>query len=367
MPIQCPKIADLPHPPPGKAGWPWTGESTQLPDRMPNGSHWPKISIVTPSLNQGVFIEETIRSVLLQGYPDLEYIIIDGGSKDHSIEIIRKYENWLAYWVSEPDEGQAHAINKGFKRASGRLVAWLNSDDSYLPQTLSCIANVFSSHPEIEMIYGDIYLIDAESAHLRLLTSHDFDKEKGIRLTFVPQPASFWRMILFEKVGHLNESYHYIFDLEYWVRVSLICRMMYIKSPLANFRVHEKAKTQAYQISTTLEGLLLYKRLFSDPRTPKHILKFKRDELRHWYERLGLNYVDEGLRAKACLSFVKSILTQPWRPRSLILAARIFDTLFATHLAERKSFWRKLKKLFSHGTQEDLAHGTSFCSKMKGH
>ena len=117
--MRCPTINELPSPPPGKRGWPWTEDSPQLPDTMPDGSPWPKISIVTPSLNQGPFIEETIRSVLLQGYPNLEYIIMDGGSTDESIEIIKKYEPWLAYWESEPDRGQSHAINKGFQRASG--------------------------------------------------------------------------------------------------------------------------------------------------------------------------------------------------------------------------------------------------------
>src|SRR4030042_6265175 len=126
--MRCPTLKELPSPPQGKTGWPWTEESPQLHNTMPDGSPWPKISIVTPSFNQGQFIEETIRSVLLQGYSDLEYIIIDGGSKDDSIELIRKYEKWLTYWVSEPDHGQSHAINKGFRKASGEIVAWLNSD-----------------------------------------------------------------------------------------------------------------------------------------------------------------------------------------------------------------------------------------------
>ena len=113
--MRCPTLKELPPSEAGKTGWPWTEESPQLPDNMPDGSPCPKISIVTPSLNQGQFIEETIRSVLLQGYPNLEYIIIDGGSTDGSVDIIKKYEKWLAYWITEPDRDQGHAINKGFE------------------------------------------------------------------------------------------------------------------------------------------------------------------------------------------------------------------------------------------------------------
>ena len=140
---RCPTLAELPTPPAGKTGWPWTVETPPLPPARPDGSPWPRISIVTPSYNQGQFIEETIRSILLQGYPDLEYIIIDGGSTDQSVEIIKKYEPWLTYWVSEKDRGQAHAINKGFARVSGEIGGYLNSDDFYLPNALSAAAVSF--------------------------------------------------------------------------------------------------------------------------------------------------------------------------------------------------------------------------------
>src|SRR5688572_24844846 len=138
--MSSPSLAQMPPPPPEKTGWPWTEESPQLPDTMPNGQPWPKITIVTPSYNQGQFLEETIRSVLLQGYPNLEYIIMDGGSTDGSVDIIRKYEPYIAYWVSTTDRGQSHAINKGFSLATGHLMGWLNSDDVYAPNALMSIA-----------------------------------------------------------------------------------------------------------------------------------------------------------------------------------------------------------------------------------
>jgi cellulose synthase/poly-beta-1,6-N-acetylglucosamine synthase-like glycosyltransferase len=129
--MRCPTLNELTSPPADKTGWPWTEESPLLPDKMEGDCDWPKISIVTPSYNQGRFIEETIRSVLLQGYPNLEYIIIDGGSTDNSVEIINKYEPWLTYWVSEPDRGQSHGINKGFEKATCEVFGWLNSDDYF--------------------------------------------------------------------------------------------------------------------------------------------------------------------------------------------------------------------------------------------
>ncbi len=140
--MRCPTLSDLPPPPPGKTGWPWTEECPQLPDTRSDGSAWPRISIVTPSYNQGQFIEETIRSILLQGYPKLEYIIMDGGSTDESLEIIRKYAPWFNYWQSKPDAGQAAAISEGVSLSHGCIIHWINSDDFLLKGALKIVAEL---------------------------------------------------------------------------------------------------------------------------------------------------------------------------------------------------------------------------------
>src|SRR5262245_56142305 len=142
--MRCPTLAELPPPPSGKTGWPWTVETPGLPAMRPDGSPWPRVSIVTPSYNQGRFIEETLRSILLQGYPDLEYIVMDGGSTDGSADIIRKYSPWLTSWISEPDGGQVAAINAGMARATGTLLNWINSDDFLLPGALEALGSIMA-------------------------------------------------------------------------------------------------------------------------------------------------------------------------------------------------------------------------------
>ena len=159
--MRCPTLADLPPPREGKKGWPWTVETPQAPESMPDGKPWPRISIVTPSYNQGQFIEETIRSVLLQGYPDLEYIIMDGGSTDESVGVLKKYEPWITFWTREPDGGQTEAINKGFKRSTGEIVAWLNSDDLYTAGALHIASKAFAERPHAAVVYGDIAYVNA--------------------------------------------------------------------------------------------------------------------------------------------------------------------------------------------------------------
>jgi glycosyltransferase involved in cell wall biosynthesis len=173
-----PNLQDLPPPPPDKQGWPWTVATVPLPLQQSNGTDWPRISIVTPSYNQGEFIEETIRSVLLQGYPNLEYIIIDGGSTDTTLAMIKKYQPYIAHWVSEPDRGQSHALNKGFQQATGDFVGWQNSDDFYAIDALATLAHTYQQDPDIDILYGSTKYVDRDSNFLNF-----YPVEKNFTLT----------------------------------------------------------------------------------------------------------------------------------------------------------------------------------------
>jgi len=247
--MRCPTLSKLPSPPPDKRGWPWTEESPQLTEKMPDGSPWPKISIVTPSLNQDQFIEETIRSVLLQGYPDLEYIIVDGGSSDDSVEIIKKYAQWLAFWVSEPDKGQSHAINKGFAHARGQVYAYLNSDDVYQPGALNTIAPVFSLEDRTELVAGSCTFYEDRGQEEMCVATwpESMNYFLGPLALAFAQPAAFWNRELFQRVGGFDERLNFCFDREFFLRVGLSgINPRILPNGLAKYRVHQgtKFKTQ---------------------------------------------------------------------------------------------------------------------------
>jgi glycosyltransferase involved in cell wall biosynthesis len=256
----CPTLNGLPSPPPGKSGWPWTGESSQLTDTIPDPSTlrqaqggassgqispWPRISIVMPSYNQGAFIEESIRSVLLQGYQNLEYIIIDGGSTDESIEVIEKYERWLGYWVSEQDRGQSHAINKGFMKATGSIINWLNADDLLYPGALRAIALGFAKYPDAGMIYGTGTKINAQRTSVIKRGCYGPHDPKLLRTRyFIPQQSAFLSRDAFLDVGLLDESIEYFMDWELSLRLSSRYAIYAIPEPVGMFRIQPAAKTQ---------------------------------------------------------------------------------------------------------------------------
>jgi glycosyltransferase involved in cell wall biosynthesis len=242
----CSRLEDLPPPPPGRTGWPWTEESEALPPAMPGGGPWPRLSVVTPSYNQGHFLEQTIRSVLLQRYPNLEYIVIDGGSSDASVEVIKKYEAYLAHWVSEPDRGQSHAINKGFALATGEVICWLNSDDYYVPGTLQTVATHLAEGSGNFAVVGHCMQVYADgSAPIKGIGRFDGLRRllqfwKGYQMH---QPSIFWRREVYEKIGLIDERQHYIMDFDYWVRMARHYRFENIDRVLSCATYHAEAKT----------------------------------------------------------------------------------------------------------------------------
>ncbi len=219
----------------------------------------PKVSIVTPSYNQGVYLERTILSVLSQDYPNLEYIIIDGGSSDNSPETILKYADRLACWVSKPDRGQTHAINKGLQAATGDILVWLNSDDLLLPGALSAVAECFRQHPEAGFVYGDCHMIDAAGRYIfnRKVIKYDWGTLFYGR-SLVSQPASFFRRNVVDEIGLLDERLFFCMDLEYWIRAA--CRGIkfhMLPVPLACFRMHGSTKTAQQRKRMLAEHLMI--------------------------------------------------------------------------------------------------------------
>ena len=203
---------------------------------------WPKISIITPSFNQGEYLEETIRSVIDQRYPNLEYIVIDGGSSDQSVDIIKKYEKWLYYWISEPDTGQSEAINKGLKVATGDILAWLNSDDLYFPSVLSKVIKSFEKG--VGLVYGrNMAFGEGRPSRLSKYESEAIATHLG-RVS-ISQPSAFFSKRVIDDHGLLDESLHYGMDYDLFVRIHLNYNTRAIDTPISKYRFHSKSKTVA--------------------------------------------------------------------------------------------------------------------------
>lgn len=301
--MRCPTLDQLPPPPSEKTGWPWTEESPWLPDTLPGGRPWPQVSIVTPSYNQAHFLEETIRSVLLQGYPNLEYLVIDGGSIDDSVEIIRKYEPWLAYWVSESDRGQSHAINKGFARTAGEIYAWLNSDDTYEPGAITAAANYLAQHPATGVVFGKAHVIDEASRLKREWHPPPFDLKEIVFLQecYVPQVSVFFRRDPFEQVGGLNEEMYWTMDYDLWFQLGKITKVDQITQVMGNYREHDSAKTVIANrtYDSRVELLQCLQRLFDDPALPSGLRALEAQALGFHYLNWGLALLQVGRNDEA--------------------------------------------------------------------
>jgi len=204
----------------------------------------PVISIVTPTLNGGRFLEQAIGSVLAQDYPHREHLVMDGGSTDGSLDILRGFESRLAYWESRPDRGQSHAINKGLIRANGDVVAWLNADDVLLPGALARVSQVFASDPRVDMVVGAGLKIDEQGATLKQVDCREFDPVRLHTAYFFLQPASFWRRASLLNLGYLDQSLHFAMDWELALRAHRRgMRIVAIPERLACLRMHAGTKT----------------------------------------------------------------------------------------------------------------------------
>jgi glycosyltransferase involved in cell wall biosynthesis len=237
-------LIELPPPPSGKTGWPWTETSTHFIESIMSNKSCPRISIITPSYNQGIYLEATVRSVLLQKYPELEFIIIDGGSTDNSVDIIRKYERWIKYWVSEPDDGQAYAIDKGIRKATGDILAWLNSDDVLCPGALHKVAEQYVRMPEVDLVYGDCDMIDQSGNVFSRFNVRAGGIIELLEENFISQPSAFFSRRALEKTGGLDRGLNYAMDYDLWIRIFLKkMHVYYLPITLSQFRYHDTSKS----------------------------------------------------------------------------------------------------------------------------
>ncbi len=213
---------------------------------LSSNNKFPTISIITPSFNQAQFLEATMRSVLEQDYPHVEYIVVDGGSTDGSVELIKKYADQISWWVSEPDQGQTEAINKGFAQASGDILAWLNSDDTYEAGAVTEAVAFLQAHPKVGLVYGDTNFIDADGQIIGKFNARQTSLKRLRRGgVYIPQQAAFWRADLWRQVGPLDPSFYFAMDYDLWVRLASVTEIRYTPQLWANFRLHGEAKTIA--------------------------------------------------------------------------------------------------------------------------
>jgi len=205
----------------------------------------PLVTVITPSYQQGRYLEETIRSVLDQDYAHIEYMVIDGASKDETVSILQRYDKQLAYWCSEPDHGQTDAINKGFARAKGEILAWINSDDTYNPGAIREAVAYLNEHPEVGVVYSDLNFIDEKSNIIGMFPAAQTDLAKLRRgYVHIPQPATFFRAEYWRQIGPLDPSFFFAMDYDLWVRLAGVTRLQYLPGLVwANFRMHSDAKT----------------------------------------------------------------------------------------------------------------------------
>ena len=271
----------------------------------------PKISIVTCSYQQGRFIDSTLRSVLDQGYEDLEYMVIDGGSTDDTLAVVRRHEARLAYWVSEPDKGQTDALIKGFARCSGDVMGWLCSDDLLLPGALSTVGRFFAEHPEVDWVFGDALWIDAAGQPLR--PKKEMPWSRTVFLfdhNYLAQPSVFWRRSLYERVGGLQRQWNLAMDADLWLRFARAGRQRHLAQYLSCMRYYPEQKTRALKPAGRQEDENLRR------REAPGLARLPRAPLRAWARalRLGMKAASGGYTARVpseLLPWLESVAIRP--------------------------------------------------------
>jgi glycosyltransferase involved in cell wall biosynthesis len=286
----------------------------------------PLVSIVTPSYNQARFLEATLRSVLEQDYPNIEYLVVDGASTDGSVDIIRSYADRLTWWVSEKDSGQSEAINKGMRRARGEFVGWLNSDDVYLPGAVSAAVAAFRTSPAAAVVYGDALAIDADGRSFNLMRARQYSLVDLMAFNIICQPAAFMRRSVLEQVNYLNPACHLLMDTLLWMNMGRIAPLVYVPQVWAAARYHDQAKNRTSGAAYGREAKMLMDDLKSRPEFAGIIAA---DEKRIW---AGVHRFDA------------FYLTDAGQPRE---ALRAYGRAFRLHPPTALSDWKHILLAFS--------------------
>lgn len=302
------------------------------------------VSIITPSYNQADYLEQTMCSVLDQDYPEIEYWVIDGGSTDGSVEIIRRYEHRLAGWVSEKDSGQAEAINKGFVRATGDIIAWINSDDYYFPGVFKQVVEIFRSHPEVGLIYGDVVSVDAAGEPINVMRYQPWGLDDLVQFNILGQCAVFMRREVQMSVGLLDPTYHYMLDHHLWLRMAARAPMLYVPRRLAAARYHAGAKNISQAVAFGAEAYRLIDWMQTQQELASHYHKLRRRS-QAGAHLFNARYLQDGGQARAALaSYGRSLAASPmiglkeWRRILFCLVGLVvnIDRVKEMYLAKRK-------------------------------
>jgi glycosyltransferase involved in cell wall biosynthesis len=271
----------------------------------------PVVSIITPSFNQSAYLEQTMRSVLEQDYPDVEYILVDGGSTDGSVDIIRKYAPRLKWWVSEKDKGQADAINKGFARARGEVVAWLNSDDYYLPGAISAAVRAFGRDPDAVMVYGNMLAVDESGRTINTLNYRQLSLEDLLCFQIVGQPAVFMRRSAFEKTGGLDTSFHFLLDHQLWIKMAEEGEILHVDQTWAAARYHARAKNRIQAAEFGREAFRILDWASQEPRLAPVLAKAGRRARASAYRVDARYLLDSGGSWLALKAWTRALMLHP--------------------------------------------------------
>lgn len=269
------------------------------------------VSIVTPSYNQAAYLEQTIRSVLEQDYPRIEYIVVDGASTDGSVEVIKKYESKFAYWVSEKDRGQADAINKGFACATGEIIAWLNSDDYYLQGTVSAAVKVFEENPDVVLVYGNMLAVDEHGKTFNTLSYKQLTIEDLLCFQIIGQPAVFMRHSALQKTDGLDLGFHFLLDHLLWLQIAKHGQVLHVNQVWAAARYHAEAKNRARAAEFGREAFRLLEVAAQDDDLAPVLAKVRR-RANASASRVDARYLlDGGHPAKALSAWMRALFIHP--------------------------------------------------------